>query len=56
MKFKVNKASGFLGDDYEVEVEVSSLLDLQKIQDEHGHELIVDFHDKTIMIYDDFLE
>lgn len=54
MIFKVNKASDLFGKSEEIEI--SSLSDLQDIQDKHGHELVVDFHNGTIIVYDDYLE
>lgn len=54
MKFKVSKASEFFG--VNEEIEISSLSDLQEIQNKHGHELVVNFHDGTIIVYDDCLE
>ena len=37
-------------------VEVTSLSTLEIIQNKCGSELIVDFHAKTIIIYDDYIE
>lgn len=37
-------------------VEVTSLSVLEIIQDKCGYELVVDFHLKKIVIYDDYIE
>lgn len=59
MKFKLRWAStytGFSGDGQEVEV--NSLEDLKRIQEENGDQLIIDFdrEEPSIMIYDDYIE
>lgn len=53
MKFRLNKASNWRQNK---EIEVVSLEDLQKIQEQYGRELIIDFSDKTIVIYDSYIE
>ena len=59
MKFKLRRASTYTGfsEDYQ-EVEVNSLEDLKRIQEENGDRLIVDFdrEEPCIMIYDDYIE
>ena len=59
MKFKLLRAStyiGFSGDGQEVQV--NSLEDLKRIQEENGDQLIIDFdrEEPCIMIYDDYIE
>lgn len=60
MKFKLYRAStytGFSGDGQEVEV--NSLEDLKRIQEENGDQLILDFDGEeppSIMIYDAYIE
>lgn len=59
MKFKLRWASTYFsgtGDDQEVEV--NSLEDLKRIQEENGDQLIIDFdrEEPCILIYDDYIE
>ena len=57
MKFKMCYASTWTGCSQDgFEVEVNTLEDLQKIQEDAGDELIVDFKRKRIMVYDDYIE
>ena len=52
MQYTLRKAS-----DYQnaTTIEIETLQDLQALQEQYGHELIVDFDEKDIVIYDDYL-
>ena len=53
MTFKLEKASDW---DFKRLIEITSLKDLQKIQEQYGYELIINFSKETIKIYDAYIE
>jgi hypothetical protein len=54
MTFEVQKASSY---SFKDTVEISTLEDLKELYDKYGQEdLVVDFKDKEITIYDGYLE
>lgn len=55
MQFKLRKASDLFMDNQE-DVNVSTLEDLQELCLRYDKELIVDFRDNTIVIYDGYIE
>lgn len=55
MQFKLRKASDHFMENQE-DVDVSTLEDLQKLCLRYDKELIVDFRDNTIVVYDSYIE
>ena len=57
MTFKLRWASTFCGcsEDYH-SIEVNSLEQLEELQEQNDYPLIIDFKEKTILIYDDYIE
>lgn len=55
MQFKLRKASDLFKDNQE-DVDISTLEDLQELCLRYDQELIVDFRDNTIVVYDYFVE
>lgn len=53
MQFKLRKASDYPS---AVEVEIENLQDLQALQEKYDHQLIIDFEEKEIVIYDYYVE
>ena len=53
MIFKVRKASDLC--DHRKE-EVSTLKELEALQERYGCALLVDFYDSSIIVYDDYVE
>lgn len=53
MKFTLKKASVYR---YSEEITINTLEDLEAIQKRAGYELIVNFEERTIWIYDDYME
>ena len=57
MKFKMCYASTWTGHSEDgFEVEVNSIEDFKKIQEEAGDVLIINFKENRIMVYDDYIE
>lgn len=55
MHFKLRKASDHFMENQE-DVDVSTLEDLQELCLRYDQELIVDFRDNTIVVYDSYVE
>lgn len=55
MQFKLRKASDHFMEHLE-DVDVSTLEDLQELCLRYDKELIVDFRDNTIVVYDSYIE
>jgi hypothetical protein len=55
MQFKLRKASDHFMEHLE-DVDVSTLEDLQELCLHYDKELIVDFRDNTIVVYDSYIE
>jgi len=55
MQFKLRKASDYYMKDPEY-VDISTLEDLQELCLRYDKELIVDFRDNTIVVYDSYIE
>lgn len=53
MEFRLTKASDLF---FETYVTIDTLKDLQELYDKFDANLIIDFEDKTIRIYDDYIE
>lgn len=53
MKFTLRFASDW---DYEKEIIIHSLEDLEALQTRYGYALVVNFVSKEIMVYDDYIE
>lgn len=53
MKFKLEKASDW---DFKEEIEIKTLDDLECLYKKYKEELIVDFKEKIITIYDSYIE
>lgn len=56
MKFRIEFASDWNWDEKERTVTINSLKELEALQKKYGHALIVDFEEKTILVYDDYIE
>lgn len=55
MQFKLRKASDHFMEHQE-DVDISTLEDLQELCLRYDKELIVDFRDNTIVVYDSYIE
>lgn len=53
MTMKLRKASDWC---FDGTVEVNTLEDLRKLSEKYGAELIVNFEDNAVTIYDDYVE
>lgn len=53
MQYTLRKASRY---EIKVEVEIETLQDLQDLQKKYGNQLIVDFEEKEIVVYDAYVE
>lgn len=53
MIFTLNKASDH---NFSLLIEISSIKDLKEIAKQYDQELIINFEDSTIIVYDDYVE
>ncbi len=56
MKFNLIFASTIMSSDKGVEIEINTLEDMEKLSQKYNEQLIVDFKEKDIVVYDSYWE